>query len=541
MLEHALDELGKRGYEESTVVSGNTLDSSRRYSSNAVSRIGFHESVTPNRKSRDERLDRVTDSARGVTGLLDWQDPAWAVINAVAGTDGVLIAGGGNLNSTWPEHIYERVAIARLAQIFNKPLVISGQTFGPLLLGRDGDLLAELLAIAALIGVRENPSFELALKLGVDAGRLRLNVDDAHFLASASDSDIPPMLSELVSGPYAAATFAPYSGSELYETHLARITSFTDLVAKITGLPVLLLPHEGFLDTATRSSDIAIHDQIAERSAGTQILPAPVLPAKVVARLTRGASFVVSSRYHPIVFAQSGYVPSIGISVDTYTDIKISGALRQAGMSNSIISAAALGTSDCRHLLQETWKTREEIRGQVMASSETCNLASTTWWDDVAATIGGHPRATHTPASEPIQMILGSKEARERLNALRDLTNRMSLQNQRKELAWGEELERVRELVDGTAQAELRAGQAHADMLDALQRTLDVEAALRAAHVLLSSELDLIMPVQANDAADSLATAELARLHSTKLFRWTLKLRDFYSFVRGGRRRNRNT
>src|ERR671912_382735 len=84
-----------------------------------------------------------------------------AAVGAVAAADGVLIAGGGNLASTWPLHVYERAALAGIAARLSRPLVVSGQTLGPDLRGRDRDLVRGLLHSAALVGVRESASHAL--------------------------------------------------------------------------------------------------------------------------------------------------------------------------------------------------------------------------------------------------------------------------------------------------------------------------------------------------------------------------------------------
>ena len=43
--------------------------------------------------------------------------------SAVAEADGVVVAGGGNLASTWPLHVYERAALAGIAARLRRPLV----------------------------------------------------------------------------------------------------------------------------------------------------------------------------------------------------------------------------------------------------------------------------------------------------------------------------------------------------------------------------------------------------------------------------------
>jgi polysaccharide pyruvyl transferase WcaK-like protein len=49
-------------------------------------------------------------------------------------------------------------------------------------------------------------------------------------------------------------------------------------------------------------------------------------------RLTRGTEMVVSTRYHPIVFGLSGFVPGVGLHFDEYTRVRLSEALPHGGM-----------------------------------------------------------------------------------------------------------------------------------------------------------------------------------------------------------------
>ena len=81
-------------------------------------------------------------------------DPRTRWSAAVAGRRGG-VAGGGNLASTWPLHVYERAALARIAEGSARPFVISGQTLGPRLDGRDRELVGGMLRSARRVGVRE--------------------------------------------------------------------------------------------------------------------------------------------------------------------------------------------------------------------------------------------------------------------------------------------------------------------------------------------------------------------------------------------------
>ena len=104
-------------------------------------------------------------------------------VSAVESADAVLISGGGNLCSTWPHKIVERTGLIHCARDLGKPVIVVGQTLGPQLSEREREFLGAALVRVDLLGVRELPSCELALGLGVSQDRLRLQFDDAFFLA----------------------------------------------------------------------------------------------------------------------------------------------------------------------------------------------------------------------------------------------------------------------------------------------------------------------------------------------------------------------
>ena len=94
------DAVRSRGLVGVTGISSNPDESAARYGTDAVAPLGFGG----DRAANEERL----------TGILDSDDErAVAVRNAVRDADGVVIAGGGNMTSLWPQHVYERAALGR--------------------------------------------------------------------------------------------------------------------------------------------------------------------------------------------------------------------------------------------------------------------------------------------------------------------------------------------------------------------------------------------------------------------------------------------
>ncbi len=253
MFESALDALAARGADV-VGVSSAPAESSARYGIEAVGRIGFGGLA---RDAAESRLEAVLALAHG-RDRLPPGDTARAVVEAVAEADAVVIAGGGNLASTWPLHVYERAALAGIAARLRRPVVVSGQTLGPTLLGRDRELVGELVRSARLVGVRESSSLALAADLGSTA---RLGVDDASFLGT-TEQDAAPAPSGVLVSLSLSLDRAPRAQT------VGRVAALVDAAAETVGGPVRFHAHYGPLAGAEPRGDAVLHEEVRDADAG---------------------------------------------------------------------------------------------------------------------------------------------------------------------------------------------------------------------------------------------------------------------------------
>ncbi len=354
-------------------------DSVQRYGIEALPPIGFSPAVVGGRVRMAERLDAVTAVARGDVTALAADDPVHAVIAAVAEADGVVVAGGGNLASTWPMHVFERAALGRIAAALGRPLVVSGQTLGPHLDAADTLLVAELLAGARVVGLREDASDRVAEGLRVEAPRRTRTPDDAAFLPSAAIPAAPR--------PYCLVTIARHAGGADAGRVEAALAALLDEVAARTGLEVVFSAHFGSLRPGDVRGDDAVHAGIAARMRAPARVE-PVVDARTSAALARDADLVVSSRYHPAVFAASAGVPVLGIAVDDYTRVKLTGAAGAA----SVLELAAVLDSGAAARVSEVWGSRDGIRAEGLAAAGNRRRQAEGWWDRVADALSAGAR-----------------------------------------------------------------------------------------------------------------------------------------------------
>lgn len=375
MFQALSDELGARG-AEIVAVSSAPAESAARYRAGAVGRIRFDG------LDRDAAERRLAAVVAGVDApsVLPVDDPAREVIAAVAAADGVVIAGAGNLASTWPLHVYERAALGRIAERLGKPLAITGQTFGPDLRGRDRELVAQLARGAALVGVREAASQTLAAELGVDA---RLGVDDASFLGGDSPGgpfpggdapDTPPRSGVLVS------LSLHLGGAPRAET-VERVARLVDAAADTVGGPVRFHAHFGAASGIDSRGDAVLHDEVRARMR-TDATVLPTGDPRPAADLARRAGLLITGRYHPAVFAAAVGVPVLGLVADEYTAIKQRGALAHWGQSGTVPLARA--DADGIPRLHALWASRARLFDEAAARRPAHRADAARWWDRIA-------------------------------------------------------------------------------------------------------------------------------------------------------------
>jgi polysaccharide pyruvyl transferase WcaK-like protein len=126
---------------------------------------------------------------------------------------GLFISGGGNLSSSWPDLLHQRILWIREARRRGLPVVTGGQTLGPELTAMEKAALADALAGVEHLGVRELPSAALALQMGVSPDRLQYQCDDAFFLTGCPPAG--PGASVLPEGPFLAITLLGWAWAHL--------------------------------------------------------------------------------------------------------------------------------------------------------------------------------------------------------------------------------------------------------------------------------------------------------------------------------------
>ena len=229
---------------------------------------------------------------------------------------------------------------------------------------------------ARLLGVREEASFELARRWDAAERSLRRNADDASFLGDGARA---------APGGYAAVSLSTHVGGADRDAAVAALAGLLDAVADETGLEIVVHAHFGSLRAGEVRGDGVLHRDVAERMRHP-VRVEPTVGVIESARFARRAAMVVTSRYHPAVFAVPGGVPTIGIPVDEYTTVKLRGALTTFGQ-DGLLPLDRVADAGA-HRVRATWARRDAIREAGRDAAERVRAASRDWWDRLAAELG---------------------------------------------------------------------------------------------------------------------------------------------------------
>lgn len=221
----------------------------------------------------------------------------------------ILISGGGSLlqNKTSTRSLLYYLAVIRLAQLLQKPVVVYANGIGPLIGGRNRRLVRKIIDKCALVTLRDHQSLQELRSLGVTRGDLHVTGDPAFTLMPTR----PPraMLREL--GISDGERVVGISVRNLRENdHFPeQFARLCDRLSAELGKTIVFLVMQ-------ESRDEAISREImAQMSAPAYLAKTPGDPGAMLS-LIRDMDAVVSMRLHTIIFAAQMQVPVVGCVYD---------------------------------------------------------------------------------------------------------------------------------------------------------------------------------------------------------------------------------
>ncbi|HCR35775.1 hypothetical protein A2130_00630 [Candidatus Woesebacteria bacterium GWC2_33_12] len=248
-------------------------------------------------------------------------------VSELVSSDLLHISGGGNLNSFWAGHIYYRYLMISLATIFNKSVILTSQTIGPLTNHFHKFLLKLCLKNAKSIGVRDIDSQKELAKLGVSESKISMSIDDAQSFNVSNNKIIDRILSTNNSFFKIGVSVHQWSKFTNYKF-------FNNMFYKIgeldPGISFTLIPH--FFDNKDGFDVNFMNNIMKGVKNNVQFIKYQTLKqieketkltfAEIIKVISSKMQMVISSRYHGLVFALSSNIPVLAINYDNYYTMK---------------------------------------------------------------------------------------------------------------------------------------------------------------------------------------------------------------------------
>jgi polysaccharide pyruvyl transferase WcaK-like protein len=399
------------------VMSNDPTDTAARHGVHAIRRLGFGDADGAINWNR--RRHAILSAATGTPNILQWQDQAWQVIQAVIASDLVLI-GGAEISIRSQHFIYECATLMDLAVRFRKPLFLGALSISPLPEGPERQLVAELLRSSVIVGARDWATFDLVRELGIERDHHLRTVDDTAFVG------IDDPTATDVADRYVVAAVSPETGEIPRELFARSVAALLDHAARRTKLrvvlPIFADPVDGELDREVDGAENDLRRAILLHTTSGRVEGIETSSVADAAGLARGAALVISSEYQFALFGAAAGVPTIGIGTNDLSDRRISNVLEDFGQYDSVLPAVALGTPDATRLVDDVWKHRAVIRTNGVSAVDIRKTEKNEWWKQTTLP----PRAGRFGFAAIDRSEVLSPALAVRLSALRDRTTASS-------------------------------------------------------------------------------------------------------------------
>ena len=304
--------------------------------------------------------------ARVVEALCKGFSPALGkVLDEVRRASILTICGGGTLTSRYGALLRLRSLLAGYALARDVPVVVTGQQIGPFLSEQDESILGHWLPRAQRVGVRDpDISVQLGFRAGVPADRLVVTGDDALDLVPMSPASLPQRCFG-VRPCVGLSLHLPGNRAERSQRLVEMALSLAPWLRSLDA-DILWLPH--LRSSVPHRCDVQLARDLTEATGlvgRLVVADSPDYRDRHIKYLTGLCDFVVSTRYHGVVFALTSGVPVVGVSQDDDTEAKIKGLYAYFGLDWAVPQIRDPGMTS---LISEAWNNRGIRAAQASAA-----------------------------------------------------------------------------------------------------------------------------------------------------------------------------
>lgn len=286
-----------------------------------------------------QRILRLVEQAEQRERFPSWRFPNELKdhLELLRKQDLVHISGGGNLNSYFPKQLYTSALIVLLAKVLGKPVLITGQTIGPLAEPTDRSVANRALDAANVITVRDRRvSIALLKELDVCRPQMHVALDDAFFLEGSPASTLEPFWLPSSPGRTPLRVGVSVHSRDVGARLQGILASSLNDLARRVPIEVYFIPHIIVTDDTKhdvpfmRGISARLDAEVPQRVISCQDLTENREPAKerLVKALTGAMDIVIATRYHALVFAIGSGVPALALNEKEYNRAKSLGLLQ---------------------------------------------------------------------------------------------------------------------------------------------------------------------------------------------------------------------
>jgi len=315
----------------------------------------------------------LTSEQHGVRAV-HWRDIP-AIVDAVAGSDAVILGGGGLFHDLWgfpgetvltPDHwgIPYFAGPAVLSSLHGKPLVLYGVGVESIADAGAREMTRAVFELSWAATVRDEVSASFLRELGVPPDRFEVTADPAWLFGVTPDASMEETLSERGEGdPFRIGVALRSWGEGAEAGWLDEVASALEKFAISLGARVSMVPfqvlsgEEGYDDRLVAR---AIEERFTRRDL-IEIAAAPHDAAEAVESFRR-CHVTLGMRYHSILLAALAGSPVVGLAYAP----KVRGLMRQLHMEDRCFEVDSVGREPLGEALQRAWESRRELRRKLV-------------------------------------------------------------------------------------------------------------------------------------------------------------------------------
>lgn len=291
------------------------------------------------------------------------------ILNELASADLLFNNGGGNINTLLYGELYKQTLTILTASIFKVPVILSGQSIGPITKKIHALVVKIALNKADMITLRDRGiSSQRLREIGVDKPVIKDTADDAIGLPFLQSSEVNKLISEndrdgwqnLPAKIIAVMNMNGYlkamgkDNINEFDKEVALLARISDRLAKRYDAKILLVPTDYNAASDDRPLLIQIRNSMKYKEKALVI--EKEYDAIQYKSLIGLGGVAIGVRYHFAVFATSMGVPCIGLANGLYQKTKLKGVMELYDLPDCFIDEDMDKVE-----LEKVWKTVEKV------------------------------------------------------------------------------------------------------------------------------------------------------------------------------------